>query len=397
MDFELDESHQALVRKARDFARDVLAPGARQRAIEGTFSHDLWLRSGQVGLTGLAAEEKWGGQGHDTLTTTLIVEAVAEECEDLGFLLSLCGHNFGCVVPVALAGSEVLKSQWLASLASGATIGAGALTEADAGSDAFALSARAMETDGGFTINGRKLYVTNAPIADVFVIYARTEPEPGAFGISAFLVPKTAPGLSLEAAPPKSGLKSAPWATVRLQDCHVPTTALLGKRGAGAAIFQEAMRWERICLIGMSLGATARMLARCVERVCTRKQFGVAIGQFQAVSDKVVGMRIGLEASKLLLYRAAWMYDHGKPADEAIAIGKIVASENAVAAGIDAVQLFGAEGIMPDHGVDLFLRDMLPLRILSGTSEVQRQIIARLMGITHDATRRAVGAGKSIS
>jgi L-prolyl-PCP dehydrogenase len=388
MDFGLTADHQAVVAMARKFARDELGPGDRQRSIDGIFSHELWQRSGRIRLTGLPAEKAWGGRGCDTLATTLVIETLAQECEDLGFILSLCAHNFGCVVPLCRVGAYELKCNWLSLLASGKAVGAAGITESEAGSDVFSLTSHAVQTAEGFTINGRKLYVTNAPIADVFIIYARTEPASGAFGVSAFLIPKDTAGLTVEMGPRKSGLVSAPWGTVNLHNCHVPATAILGTRGAGAAVFHEAMRWERICLLAMATGATARMLGRCIERVRTRRQFGGPIGQFQVVANKVVDMRIALEASQLLLYRAAWLHSNGKPADEAIAISKIMAAESAVSAGIDAVQLFGAEGVISDMGIDLFLRDMLPLRILSGTSEMQRQIVARLMGLNHDASRR---------
>jgi alkylation response protein AidB-like acyl-CoA dehydrogenase len=381
MDFSLTAEHQALIAKTRKFASGVLAPGARQRSIEACFERKLWGRAGEAGLTGLPVDPTWGGQGCDAIATAFVIETLAEECEDLGFIFSLCAHNFACVVPVWRAGSEDVQARWLRQLVDGSIMGAGAMTEAGSGSDAFALESHARETDEGFTITGQKLYVTNAPVADFFVVYARTESTKGAFGISAFAVPVGTPGLRVEPGPRKSGLASAPWGIVILEDCRVAATALLGERGAGAAIFQESMRWERICILAIALGATKRMLARCVAHVRSRKRFGAPIGQFQAVSDKVIDMRIRLEASQLLLYRAAWLHSRGEPADEAIAISKIMASESAVAAGMDAVQLFGAEGILADVGIDLFLRDMLPLRLVSGTSEIQRQIVARLMGI----------------
>jgi L-prolyl-PCP dehydrogenase len=381
MDFSPTAEHRALITKTRKFASEVLAPGGRQRSLDACFERKLWDQAGEAGLAGLPVDPKWGGQGRDAIATAFVIETLAEECEDLGFIFSLCAHNFACLVPVWRAGTEDIQQRWLKQLADGSVIGAGAMTEAGSGSDAFALETHARETGEGFTVTGRKLYVTNAPVADFFVVYARTETEKGAFGISAFAVPGGTPGLRVEPGPGKSGLASAPWGMVVLEDCHVPATALLGERGAGAAIFQESMRWERICILAIALGATKRMLGRCVAHVRSRKRFGTSIGQFQAVADKVIDMRIGLEASQLLLYRAAWLHSRGEPADDAIAISKIAASEGAVAAAVDAVQLFGAEGILPHVGIDLFLRDMLPLRIVSGTSEIQREIIARVMGI----------------
>jgi alkylation response protein AidB-like acyl-CoA dehydrogenase len=382
MDFAISPEHEQPIARARQFAAEFLAPGARERANNAQFDRDLWQRASALGLTGLPVEADRGGWGCDMLGTAVVIEALAAECEDLGFLFAICAHNFGCVVPLSRAGTKECSNKWLCRLACGGAVGAGAITERDAGSDAFALVTCASETSEGFALAGHKRYVTNAPVADLIIVYARTEPIEGPFGISAFAVPADMPGLRVEPGPRKSGLASAPWGSVFLEDCRVPTSALIGERGAGAAIFNEAMRWERICLLALTLGATTRMLGRCIDHVRSRKQFGQPIGQFQAVANKVIDMRVRLEASRWLLYHAAWLHSRNEPADEAICLSKIMSAESAVAAGIDAVQLFGGEGILPDTGIELFLRDMLPLRILSGTTEVQKQLLARLMGIT---------------
>jgi alkylation response protein AidB-like acyl-CoA dehydrogenase len=382
MDFAVSVEHERTVTRARQFAAEVLAPRARERANNAQFDPDLWQRASALGLTGLPVEAERGGWGCDMLGTALVIEALAAECEDLGLLFAICAHNFGCVVPLWRAGTKECSDKWLRRLACGGAVGAGAITESQAGSDAFALATSATETSDGFALAGHKRYVTNAPIADLIIVYARTEPLKGPFGISAFAVPVDVPGLRVEPAPRKSGLASAPWGSLVLEDCRVPSTTLIGERGAGAAIFNEAMRWERICLLALTLGATTRILGRCINHVRSRRQFGQPIGQFQAVANKLVDMRLRLEASRWLLYHAAWLHSRNEPADEAICLSKIMSAESAVAAGIDAVQLFGGEGIMPDSGIELFLRDMLPLRILSGTTEVQKQLLARLMGIT---------------
>ncbi|HEY8441975.1 MAG TPA: acyl-CoA dehydrogenase family protein [Xanthobacteraceae bacterium] len=382
MDFALSLEHEHAVARARQFATDILAPRARERANNAQFDPDLWRHASALGLTGLPVEAEQGGWGCDMLGTALVIEALAAECEDLGILFAICAHNFGCAVPLWRAGTKECSDKWLRRLACGGAVGAAAITESEAGSDVFALVTSASETSDGFALAGHKRYVTNAPIADLIIVYARTEPVQGPFGISAFAVPAGVPGLRVEPAPRKSGLASAPWGSVFLDDCRVPSTALVGERGAGAAIFNEAMRWERTCLLALTLGATKRMLARCIDHVRSRRQFGQPIGQFQAVANKLVDMRLRLEASQWLLYHAAWLHSRNEPADEAICLSKIMSAESAVAAGIDAVQLFGGEGIMPDCGIELFLRDMLPLRILAGTTEVQKQLLARFMGIT---------------
>jgi alkylation response protein AidB-like acyl-CoA dehydrogenase len=382
MDFEMSAEHREAIAKARGFALKSLAPGSRDRANKGYFDRDLWRRAGKAGLTGFSIDPEHGGLGCDVLGTALVVEALAQNCEDLGLLFAICAHNFACVVPIWRAGSGEVTRRWLLPLARGTAIGAGAITEAEAGSDAFALTTTAIRTGDEFSITGRKRYVTNAPEADLIIVYARTGSAPGPFGISAFAVPSDTPGLRIESGPSKVGLSSAPWGSLVLDDCRVPAAALIGEPEAGAAIFQESMRWERVCLLALALGATSRTMDRCIAHVRSRKQFGKALGQFQAVSTKLVDMRVRLEASRWLLYHAAWLHSRNEPADEAIAISKIMSAESAVSAGLEAIQVFGAEGIIPDNGIDLFLRDMLPLRILSGTTEVQKLVVARFMGIS---------------
>ena len=201
------------------------------------------------------------------------------------------------------------------------------------------------------------------------------------FGISAFLVPRDTPGLRVEAEHQKSGLRTTPWGTVFLDDCVVPASARVGKEGSGAFLFAESMVWERGCLFAFYVGAMQRALDRCVEHARTRVQFGHKLGEFQSVSNRLVDMKLRLEVGRLLLHRAGELHRAGKRCDEAVALSKLWISEAAVASGLDAVQIFGGSGAVTDSGVDALLRDAVPARIFSGTSEMQRAIIARTMGL----------------
>jgi alkylation response protein AidB-like acyl-CoA dehydrogenase len=232
-----------------------------------------------------------------------------------------------------------------------------------------------------YVLDGEKCFITNAPVADIFLIYAATAPERGFLGVSAFLVPRDTPGLRVVPEHEKTGLRTSPWGTIYLEECRVPVGARVGPEGAGAMLFAESMVWERGCLFAYYVGAMDRVLERCVEHVRTRVQFKQKIGAFQSVSNRIVDMKLRLETSRLLLYRAGELHRAGKRCDEAVALSKLWISEAAVQTGLDAIQIFGASGMTPDTGVDALLRDAVPSRIFSGSSEMQRAIVARMMGL----------------
>jgi alkylation response protein AidB-like acyl-CoA dehydrogenase len=230
-------------------------------------------------------------------------------------------------------------------------------------------------------LNGSKCFITNAPIANVFVAYAKTDPKQAFFGISCFVIPRDTPGLTVQPEGRKTGLPTSPWGSVYFDDCHVPVVNRVGAEGAGAAIFQDSMIWERGCLFAAYAGAMDRVLAQCIEHARHRRQFGKPIGRNQSVSNKLIDMKLRLEAARLLLYRAGWLYDNGKPYEEAIALSKLWISESAVQAGLDAIQVFGGIAMIADSGLDRLLLDSLPSRVFSGSSEIQREIVARHMGL----------------
>ena len=364
-----------------EFARERLSPGAAERDATASFDRNLFNEAAAFGLTGLPIPEEWGGSGLDALDTILAVEALGQGCEDGGLAFSLCAHMFASAVPIWRSRSREHQERWLRQLTSGAVLCANATTEAEAGSDIYAMKATARRVGEGYVLSGTKIFCTNAPVADLLLVYASTAPGRKMFGISAFLLPRGTPGLRVVPEHHKSGLRSSPWGTVYLEDCEVPASSRLGPEGAGAALFAESMVWERACLFAYYVGAMQRSLDRCLEHVKGRVQFGHKLGEFQSVSNRLVDMKLRLEVGRLLLYRSGELHRAGKRCDDAIAMCKLWISEAAVQSGLDAIQVFGGTGAITDTGIDALLRDAVPSRIFSGTSEMQRAIIARSMGI----------------
>lgn len=378
---ELTASQRERVEATLEFAQTRLSPGARERDMAGIFDRNLWNEAADFGLTGLPIPEQWGGGGFDAVDTMLIVEALGRGSLDGGLVFSLCAHTFASAVPIWRSRSSYHQERYLKDIAAGHLICANATTEPSAGSDVYSLKASARRVGREYVLEGTKFFITNAPVADLFLVYASTSPERGFLGISAFLVPRDTKGLRVAPGDTKNGLRTSPWGTVYLEECVVPEEMRVGPEGAGAMLFRESMIWERGCLFAYYVGAMARSLDECVEHARTRQQFGQPLASFQAVANKLVDMRLRLEASRLLLLRAGDLHRRGKRCEEAVAMSKLFIAEAAVQSGLDAVQIFGGAGITSETGVDALLRDAIPSRIFSGTSEIQRAIIAKAMGL----------------
>jgi len=364
------------------FARTRLSHDARKREAEARFDRELWDEAAAFGLAGLPIPEEWGGGGLDAVDTMLVVEALGKGCEDGGLVFSLCAHMFASAVPIWRSKAKGHHERYLHDLATGKLICANGTTEPEAGSDVYAMKARARREGGDYVIDGEKCFITNAPVADLFLIYASTNPERGFLGVSAFLIPRGTPGLRVVREHEKTGLRTSPWGTIYLEECRVPESARMGPEGAGAMLFSESMVWERACLFAYYVGAMDRVLERCVEHVRTRQQFKHKLGTYQSVSNRIIDMKLRLETSRLLLYRAGELHRAGLRCDEAVALSKLWISEAAVQTGLDAIHIFGASAMATDTGIDALLRDALPSRIFSGSSEMQRAIIAKMMKLT---------------
>jgi alkylation response protein AidB-like acyl-CoA dehydrogenase len=308
-------------------------------------------------------------------------EALGYGCVDGGLVFSINAHMWTSVVPVWTYGTEEQKRRWLPGLCSGRLIGCHTITEPEAGSDAFAMRSTAKKVDGGYVVNGRKTFITNAPVADLLIVFARDGEGIGPFGISAFLVEGGTDGLSLGAPMDKMGLRTSPMSEVFLDDCFVPDVALLGKPGNGGQIFQTSMRWERACIMSSHVGLMRRTMERCVAYARERRQFGKPIGKYESVADKIADMKIAVDASRALVLRVGWLMDHGFDSTSEAAVAKAFVSEASVRTHLDAVQIHGGYGYMTEFEVERMLRDAVGGTIYSGTSEIQRRIIARGLGL----------------
>lgn len=346
-----------------------------------------WQLAGKQGITGATVPEAYGGSGLAAGTAVALLEALGTGCADTGFAFSVAAHLCAALMPIVEFGTEEQKQRWLPRLSSGELIGAHAITEPEAGSDVLHLRTRAERSGDYYVLNGTKAFTTNAPVADVFVIQAATRPGGGFFGLTAFVLEAGTPGLTVGPAYAKVGLRGSPTADIHLADCRVHRDSVLGGEGAGASVFSGSMKWERTCLFGVFVGAMQRVLDSTVAFAREREQFGAPIGANQAVSHRIVDMLLRLESARLLQREAAAELDRGGNCEVSSALAKIAVSEAAVALGLDAVQLHGALGVL-DGAAETLLRDALPSRIFSGTNEIQKNNIARALGLGRPGRRR---------
>jgi len=381
MDFSLSAEQQEFKEAAVAFARAELDRDLAKREDAGEFDRDAWRACARFGIQGLPVPAELGGGGADILTTVLVMEALGYGCHDNGLIFSLNAQMWSLELPLVRFGTPAQQRAYLPGLVAGDLIGVHAMTEPDTGSDAFAMRTRAERRGDRYVLNGTKLYITNAPVSDVVLVFAADPGKPGLAGISAFLVEKGAPGFTVTRSLEKMGLRTSPMGEVVLDDCAVPAGSRLGPEGAGMAIFNSSMTWERSCILASAVGVMQRQLESCAGYARERRQFGQPIGKFQAVAGKVADMYLRLEAARLLVYQAAWLGQQGRPAMAEAAAAKLFASEAWVASSLDAIQIHGAYGYMKESGVERDLRDAVASTIYSGTSEIQRVILARMLGL----------------
>ncbi|MEU7340184.1 acyl-CoA dehydrogenase family protein [Streptomyces sp. NPDC007074] len=346
-----------------------------------------WQALADLHVMALPVPREHGGLGHSALSCALALDGLGHGCRDIGLLIAAGAHMWAVALPLMKFGSPEQRRAYLPGLASGRLVGAHAITETEAGSDALALRTVARREEGGYVLTGRKRFVTNAPDADVFLVYATLDSRLGFTGVTAFLVERGQPGVRVEDEQRKMGLDSCHWGQVVLNECVVPDRMRLGVEKQGSAIFSTVMAWERTLLLAPLLGAMERQLEECVDRARTRRQFGRRIGSFQSVANRIVDMRLRLETSRALLRSAAWELDHGpsdggrrssSPLPELV---KLQVSEAAVATFEAAMQIFGGHGYTEEAGIEERLRDALGTRISSGTSDMQRDVVAAKLGV----------------
>jgi alkylation response protein AidB-like acyl-CoA dehydrogenase len=364
------------------FAERELADDVAARDGSETFPHDLWGRCAKFGILGLPVPEEHGGQGADVMTTLLALETLGYGCRDNGLIFSINAHMWSSAMPILRFGTAEQKAAYLPGLCDGSLIGVQGMTEPDTGSDAFALATRAEDDGDGFVLNGSKTFITNAPVADIFVVFAATNPALGALGLSAFLVDRATPGLTVGRPLHKMGLRTSPMSELFFDDCRLDRSRLLGRTGNGIAIFNHSIDWERACILAAAVGTMQRQVDDSVRYAKERRQFGRPIGDFQAVSNRIADMQVRVDASRMLLYRAGWAKQQGvrAPARES-ATAKLFISEAWVQTSLDAMYLRGGSGYLVESEVERDVRDALASRIYSGTSDIQRNIISKGLGL----------------
>jgi alkylation response protein AidB-like acyl-CoA dehydrogenase len=382
MDFSLTDEQQMLRDEIVRFAQRELNEGVLQRDREHAFPRELWLKCGDMGLQGLPVPQEYGGAGLDPLSTALALEAFGYGCRDGGLVFAVCAHLLACVVPIWKHGSEEQRRRYLPRLCNGRLIAVNAMTEPGSGSDAFAMRTRALPADGGFTIKGTKTFSSNGPIADVALVYAMTDPARGYHGgVTAFLVERGTAGFKPGQVFEKMGLRTCPIGELVFEDVRVTAEAAIGQVGAGSGIFSQSMEWERVCLAACHLGTMQRLLEQATEHARTREAFGQRIGKFQAVSHTIADMKVRLEAGRLLTYRSAWRLDRARSVAMDASMTKLFVSEALVRTAMDTVQLLGGYGFMAEYEVERAVRDAVGSTLYSGTSEMQRNIIASWLGV----------------
>ncbi|MGE5422591.1 MAG: acyl-CoA dehydrogenase family protein [Ignavibacteriales bacterium] len=374
MDFNFSDEQLAAQKAAREFAAKEIAPIAREMDEKGEFNWDLWKKCAEVGFTGMYFPQEYGGAGMDLISCALIAEEISKVCASTA--LTLGAHHFLCGIPILMAGSEEQKQKYLPSLARGETIGGLGLTEPNAGTDAAGLQTRAEKRGDAYYLNGAKMFITNAPVGDVFFVLARTSKDGGHRGISAFIVEKDFPGLTRPKALKKMGHCASPTGELVFEDCRVPEENLVGPEGKGFGIAMQTLSYGRTLIPIMSLGLAEASLEESLKYARERKQFGLPIGTFQLIQAKLADMKVGIEAARMLILNALWKKEQGLDVTLEASMAKLFTSEMATRAALEAVQIHGGYGLMKEYPVERYLRNAKLGEIGEGTSELQRLIIA---------------------
>lgn len=382
MDFSYTGEQQALRSSIIAFARDRLNDGVVARDRDQAFPRALWQECGTLGLPGLPVPAQYGGPGLDPLDCAIAMEALGFACTDNGLVFSLCAHLNSCVVPLLKFGSDTQKQRFLPGLANGTRIGVHAMTEPASGSDPLGMRTRATRVGSRWSIEGTKTFISNGPEADVIIVFAVTdESKKPHGGVTAFVVERDARGFRAGRKIEKMGLRTSPFSELVFEGVSVSDDDIVGGVGGGLGVFLHSMDWERTVLFAAHVGQMERLLATAVDYARVRQAKGQAIGKFQAVSHPIADMKVRLEAARLLVYRAASRLGRSRSVAMDAAIAKLFVSEALVHTATDAMQTLGGYGYATDFEIERALRDAHGSTIYSGTSAVQRNIIAAWLGL----------------
>jgi alkylation response protein AidB-like acyl-CoA dehydrogenase len=380
MDFSLSQEQSMFRETVYRYGRDEIAPLCEEADLKGEFSFEIWRKLASFGILGLPFPEEFGGSAADILTCCLAGEALGHAGVDGGSLLAWGAHTYLCAHNIFVFGTEDQKRKYVPKLASGEWIGCMGLTEPGAGSDAASLLTTAVKKGDRYVLNGSKTFITNAPVADVMVVFANVNKAKKHDGITAFIIEKGAPGLTTGKPFHKMGCKCSSTSEVFLEDCEVPEENILGGEGQGWFIALSGVEWDRCTLLSPMLGAALNNLDSCARYANERHQFGRPIRNFQAIQHRIADMKVFVEAVRLAIYRVASAKDNGQMLNPLqAAVSKVYAGDRGFEMASEAVQIFGGYGFMHEYTVERNFRDSKLAAIGGGTSDIMRMIVSRIM------------------
>jgi len=377
MNFQLSEEHKMIRKMVRDFAKNEVAPTAEQRDEEESFDMKIFHQMAELGLTGIPWPEEYGGIGSDYLAYCIAVEELSRVDGSVGVILS--AHTSLAGWPVYTFGTEEQKQKYLRPMAEGTKVGAYGLTEPSAGSDAGSMKTSAKEDGDHYVLNGSKIFITNGGIADIYVVFAVTDPESKHKGTTAFIVEKDFEGFSVGKKEKKLGIRSSPTTEIIFDNCRVPKENVLGELGQGFKIAMQTLDGGRNGIAAQAVGIAQGAMDAAIDYAKEREQFGKPIAANQGISFKLADMATGIEASRLLTYQAAWLESNKLSYSKESAMAKLMAGDTAMKVTTEAVQVFGGYGYTKDYPVERFMRDAKITQIYEGTQEVQRLVISRMV------------------
>ncbi|OZM56750.1 acyl-CoA dehydrogenase [Lottiidibacillus patelloidae] len=377
MNFQLTEEQEMLRKMIRDFAENEVAPTAEERDEEERFDREIFDQMAELGLTGIPWPEEYGGAGMDYVAYCIAVEELSRVCASTGVTLS--AHTSLAGWPIYTFGTEEQKQKFLRPMAEGKKMGAYGLTEPQSGSDAGGMKTTAKLDGDEYVINGSKIFITNGGEAEIYVVFAVTDPEKGAKGTTAFIVEKGTPGFSFGKKERKLGIRSSPTLEIIFENCRVPKENVLGEVGEGFKVAMMTLDGGRNGIAAQAVGIAQGALDAAVDYAKERKQFGKPIAAQQGIGFKIADMATKVEAARLLTYQAAWLESEGKPYGKQSAMSKLFAGDIAMEVTTDAVQVFGGYGYTKDYPVERYMRDAKITQIYEGTQEIQRLVISRMV------------------
>ncbi|TVQ43172.1 MAG: acyl-CoA dehydrogenase [Saprospirales bacterium] len=383
MDFNISKEQEKIISEIKVFSNEVINKLDYQIAGLSPFSKEDWRRCGEIKLHGLPIPEEFGGRGLDAVSTALALEELGYSCIDAGLPFAIAAQMLSCLVPIWKFGNNEQKEELLPHLCRGEKLLANSITEKDSGSDVYNMAGRAEKIDDNiFQLNAEKTMITNAPIADGSLLYLATQAEKGYFGgISAFIVDHNLSGAESEEVIEKIGLESVQMGKQQFKNVRIDKNKILGQEGSGGPIFALSMDWERACLGAVHVGLMRKILEFCINFVKKRKVGNTYISKHQAVSHKIANMKVSLHISRLALYQAAWSLDNQSRPGLSASISKLYISESLEQVCRDAFHIMGGAAYLKGSFIETYLRDSLSATIYSGTSDIQRNIIAKNLGI----------------